>query len=111
MKKKSISENENHAESDKSVFRQAGELIGTIGAQIANGTGKVVDFVSDEATIVKKAIKKKLAKKTIPKKKQTKKASSVPAKKSVKKKATKKSVKKNAPKKTSKKPVRKARKS
>ena len=93
---------ENSSSSGKSVFHQAGELIGTIGAQIANGTGKVVDFVSDEATIVKKAIKKKLAKKINQKKKPGKKVSAVTAKKSAKKKATKKA---------SKKPARKARKS
>jgi hypothetical protein len=102
MKKKSISENENSAESDKSVFRQAGELIGTIGAQIANGTGKVVDFVSDEATIVKKAIKKKLAKKNTPKKKPVKKTPSTKTKKSSKKKSVKRATKR---------PVRKTRKS
>jgi hypothetical protein len=34
MKKETHSENENSPASDKSVFRQAGELIGTIGAQI-----------------------------------------------------------------------------
>lgn len=101
MKKGTHSENENSS-SDKSVFRQAGELIGTIGAQIANSTGKVVDFVSDEATIVKKAIKKKLAKKANQKKKPGKKVPAITAKKSAKKKATKKGLKK---------PVRKTRKS
>src|ERR1700722_7664168 len=102
MKKKSLSKNENSPESDKSVFRQSGELIGTIGAQIANGTGKVVDFVSDEETIVKKAFKKKLAKKNTPKKKLAKKSSSA---------KTKKPAKKQSVKKASKKPVRKTRKS
>jgi hypothetical protein len=102
MKKETHSENENSSASDKSVFRQAGELIGTIGAQIANGTGKVVDFVSDEANIVKKAIKKKLAKKTNQKKKPGKKLSAITTRKSAKKKTAKKGAKK---------PVRKTRKS
>ena len=93
---------ENSSSSGKSVFHQAGELIGTIGAQIANGTGKVVDFVSDEATIVKKAIKKKLAKKNTPKKKPVKKTPSTKTKESSKKKSVKRATKR---------PVRKTRKS
>jgi hypothetical protein len=106
MKKKSTSEDVNQSESeDKSVFRQAGELIGSIGAHIVQGKDKVMDFMSDEVTIVKKAIKKKLAKKSLPKKK---------AKTKVTKKIVKKTARKLAPKKTAKKRptkfVRKAKK-
>ena len=65
MKKKSAAKKQQIAGiNEKTVYRQAGELIGTIGAHIALGTGRVVNFVSDEVTIVKKAIKKKLAKKS-----------------------------------------------
>jgi hypothetical protein len=79
---------------EKTVFRQTGELIGTIGAHIALGTAKVIDFVSDEATVVKKVIKKKLAKKTVQKKKPVKKVLPTAANKPVKKTARKKSTKK-----------------
>lgn len=91
MKKKNPSKVENSPASDeKTLFRHAGELIGTIGAQIALGTAKVVDFVSDEANVMKKVIKKKLNKKAAQKKKVVNKASP---------KATRKPIKKTAPKK------------
>jgi len=83
------------ATGSKTLSRKAGELIGTIGARIAIGTAKVVDFVSDEAMVVKKAIKKKLAKKTVRKK---------PVNKKLRKKVTAVKVQKR---KTANKPVRK----
>jgi len=95
MKKKNPSKKvRRSASEEKTVYRQAGELIGSIGAHIAMGTTRVVDFVSDEATVVKKAIKKKLAKKAPQKKKAIKKVLSKAANKPVKKTARKKSVKK-----------------
>jgi excinuclease UvrABC helicase subunit UvrB len=95
MKKKNPSKEEHSTASDeKTVFRQTGELIGTIGAHIALGTAKVIDFVSDEATVVKKAIKKKLAKKAVQKKKAVKKVLPIAANKPVKKIARKKTTKK-----------------
>jgi len=86
MKKKKASIKQKSSGSrEKTLYRQAGELIGTIGAHIALGTTRVVDFVSDEATIAKKAIKKKFAKKSAPKKKAIKKVASKAAKKSASK--------------------------
>src|SRR5664279_580635 len=69
MKKKTVSK-QNHAPSaeDKSLFRQAGEIIGSIGAHIVEGKNKVVEFVSHEVTVVRKTVKKKLSKKPAAKK-------------------------------------------
>jgi hypothetical protein len=110
MKKKNSSKKvRRSASEEKTVYRQAGELIGTIGAHIAMGTTRVIDFVSDEATVVKKAIKKKLAKKAPQKKKAIKKklAKKAPQKKkAIKKvlsKAANKPVKKTARRKSAKK--------
>jgi hypothetical protein len=97
MKKKSIAASVNGTVTEeKGLFRQAGELIGSIGAHIADGKDKILDFVSEEVTLVKKTIKKKLAKKQ-------------PVKKVIKKAAKKLSLKKTARKPVSKKaPAKKA---
>jgi len=78
---------------EKGIFRQAGEIIGSIGFHIVNGKDKVVGAVSDEYNIVKRAIKKKLAKKKTTSGSKTKKVS-----------------KKASPKKTAKKSVHKVKK-
>ena len=67
------------ATEEKSILQQAAELMGSIGDKIVDAKDTVVDFVSDEAIVVKKAAKK-LAKKV---KKAVKKA---PAKKTAAKK-------------------------
>jgi hypothetical protein len=110
---------------DKSILQQAADLMSNIGSRIVDAKDTVVDFVADEAIVVKKAAKKiarkvkkavkkapvkkaanKLVKKAAPKKKAAKKtirkavkriASKAPSKKSVKK-AVKKIAKKAAPK-------------
>jgi hypothetical protein len=95
MKKKNLSKKKQQPSSEvKTVYRQAGELIGSIGAHIALGTGRVVNFVSDEATGIKKAIKKKLGKRVVKKKKAIKNVLSKAANKTAKKTARKKSAKK-----------------
>ena len=99
MKKKSVAASVNGSGSEvKGLFRQAGELIGSIGAHIADGKDKILDFVSEEVTVVKKTIKKKLARKK-PVKKIIKKAArkTVPRKALVKKASSKKAVKKAIP--------------
>jgi len=50
-------------ETEKTVFRKTGELIGTIGFHLAETGDKIMSSVSNEFSIVKKAIKKKLTKK------------------------------------------------
>ena len=42
---------------EKSLFRQAGEVIGSIGAHIVLAKESVVDFVSAEAESAKKTVK------------------------------------------------------
>lgn len=86
MKKKNPSgKRKSSGSGEKTIYRQAGELIGTIGAHIALGTARVVDFVSDEATVVKNAIQKKLVKNSAPKKKGVKKVATKAASKTTSK--------------------------
>ena len=89
---------------EKGIFRQAGEIIGSIGFHIVNGKDKVVGAVSDEFNIVKKAIKKKLAKKKTTSGSKTKKISKKASPKKTAKKVVNR-VKKSAKKKVS--PVKK----
>jgi hypothetical protein len=70
------------ASAEKTVFRKTGELIGTIGFHLAETGDKVMSSVSEEFSIVKKAIRKKLAKKKAP--------PAAKAKKDIKKKSKKK---------------------
>ena len=103
---KKVNENEN-----KSMFRQAGEMIGTLGAQIIQAKDSLVDFVSDEVVVAKKATDKMANKvKKVFKKKPLKKAVKKvvkKAKKTVKKVPLKKPAKKIAKKsiKNAKKPL------
>jgi hypothetical protein len=86
---------------DKSIFRQAGEMIGGIGARIVHAKDNIVGFVSDEYVEAKKVTKKiagkvkKVAKKPV--KKVTKKTAKAKksAKKVLRKKSTNKAVKKS----------------
>ena len=57
MKKKTVTSKVNENE-NKSMFRQAGEMIGTIGAHIMLAKDSIIDFVSDEAVVAKKATDK-----------------------------------------------------
>ena len=57
MKKNSDSANV-HSTEDKSIFRQAGEVIGSIGAQISIAKDNVVDFVQHEVVAAKKTARK-----------------------------------------------------
>jgi len=101
MKKKAISKDVQEA-TDKSIFRQAGEMIGSIGAHIVNAKDIVVDFVSDEAVLAKNGAKKMV--------KQVKKATKrTPAKKTTRKPArkTKSGAKKTPLKKSAKKVMKK----
>ena len=43
---------------DKRIIEQAGEIIGSIGHYIMEGKEKIVDSVSNEFKVVKKAIEK-----------------------------------------------------
>jgi len=81
----------------KSIFRSAGELVGTVAHEIAEGKDKLVNAVTTEVAVIKKVVKKKLAKKKALKKKST------PKKKTAKKakKATKR-IKKSKPKRAAK---------
>src|ERR1700730_1953859 len=78
----------------RGIFQQAGEVIGSIGNNIIEGKDKVLDAVSGEFQVVKKAFKKKFARKI-----------ATPAKS--KKPAAKKAAKKTAPKATPKRGLRK----
>jgi len=72
----------------KSIFRSAGELVGTVAQEVVAGKDKLVNAVSTEVTAIKKAVKKKIAKKkkAAPKKKVTpKKKATGKAKKSARK--------------------------
>lgn len=73
MKKKS-KQVKTKKSSEKSIFRQVGEVVGSIGAHIVQAKENVAGFVSDEATMVKKTAKKiaKSIKKAPPKKRQKK---------------------------------------
>jgi hypothetical protein len=107
MKKNSTKSAVNGSESDnKSAFRKAGELIGSIAAHAVIVKDNVVGFVSDEVKVASKAVKK--AVKKITRKKSVQKAKPKRAiKKAVKKTAKKASLKK-APKKALKKSAKKA---
>jgi hypothetical protein len=94
MKKNTVKANV-HTIEEKSIFRQAGEVIGGIGAHIVNAKDSVMDFVSHEFDNTKKRAKK-MGKKV------KKAAKKVPVRKLAKKTAKKKTVKK-VTKKTSKK--------
>ena len=97
MNKKSTKPTLKDSESeDKSVFRQAGDLIGNIGAHIVEAKDSVLGFVSDEVKVVKKAVKKvakKITKKSPAKKTTPKKTIKKTVKKTVKKISPKKAVK------------------
>jgi hypothetical protein len=84
MKKKAV-EVKTGGANEKSFFRQTGEVIGSIGAHIANATDHIVEFVASEVTHAKKALKKspvtKLVK-TTPKSKHTKRSGAKKVKKS-----------------------------
>lgn len=89
------------------LFDQAGEALGHIGEKISDAKDSVVDFVSTEVVLVRKAAKK-IARKV---KKAVKKtpAKKAPVKKAAVKKAVRKVGKKAAPKKkAAKKPVKKS---
>ena len=94
---------------EKSIYHKGGEWIGGIGATIVEAKDTVVDFVSEESTVIKKAAKKvakrfkKTAKKAPIRKAAVKKNASRSAKKSAAKKTTKKSVKKTVKRPSSKK--------
>jgi hypothetical protein len=109
MKKKSTKKKIVSAE--KSIFRIAGEAIGTIGHEIAEGKDKLVDASQaavEKINSVKKSISKKISKKRV---KAATKKKLAPARKAAKKIARKvekkiaKKTKKSAPKKTAKKSV------
>jgi hypothetical protein len=73
MKKKPDPKEANSATAEeKSIFRQVGEVIGSIGAHLSIGKDKIADFVSQEVKIVKRTVKKKLAKKSLTKAKSKK---------------------------------------
>jgi hypothetical protein len=57
MKKNASLENPKQTEG-KGVFYQAGEIIGSIGFHIVNGKDKLVGAVTEDFSVVKKAIKK-----------------------------------------------------
>jgi hypothetical protein len=102
MKKKAVS-TEVSVKENKSIFRQAGEMIGSIGAHIVQAKDNVVEYVSDEVGIAKKTtgiISKKI-------KKAFKKNPLVKAEEKVAKKV-KKAVKKSPLKKQMKKTIKKA---
>lgn len=77
MKKKASALKVKEAE-EKNLFRQTGEVIGSIGAHVVNATNHVVDFVADEMAHAKRAVgqiakKVKKASKKRPVKKSSKK--------------------------------------
>ncbi|MDP9041602.1 MAG: hypothetical protein M3N30_06435 [Bacteroidota bacterium] len=97
MKKKSPSASETSSGSeDKSLIHRAEALLGSIGEHIVEAKDSIVGFVSDEVTVVKKAVKKA--------------AKKIARKAPVKKASPKKSAKKASPKKTVRKVVKKAAK-
>ncbi|HTE10956.1 MAG TPA: hypothetical protein VK645_08295 [Chitinophagaceae bacterium] len=109
MKKKSAKKKIVSAE--KSIFRIAGEAIGTIGHEIAEGKDKLVEASQaavEKINSVKKSISKKISKKTA---KAVTKKKPAPARK-IAKKLVKKIAKKtkSAPKKTTKKAAAKNKK-
>jgi hypothetical protein len=109
MKKKAIPIDANNSE-DKSIYRQAGEAIGSLGAHIVHAKDNVVNLVSEEVVAVQEVAKKisrKVKKVTsrAPVKKAVKKVARK-VKKAAKKAAAKKSVKKIA--KSAKKTIKKA---
>ena len=57
MKKNAITENEEDLQ-EKSYFRQAGEAIGSLGAQMVNAKDHVVNFMQHEVTTAKKTARK-----------------------------------------------------
>jgi len=74
----------------KSIFRSAGELVGTVAQEVVAGKDKLVNAVSTEVTAIKKAVKKKIAKKKFVKKK------AAPKKKAARKKKAAGKAKKSA---------------
>jgi hypothetical protein len=64
MKKKAVEVKRKDA-NEKSFLRQTGEVIGNIGAHIANATDHVVEFVANEVVHAKKALKKSPVKKLV----------------------------------------------
>jgi hypothetical protein len=96
-----------------SLLQKAGDVISNIGSQIVEGKDKVVEVVSEEYNVVKKAIKKKFAGKKAPKKsvrvvRSKKAAKKSPVKKSSK--AAKKSPAKKSSKAAKKSPAKKSSK-
>jgi hypothetical protein len=57
MKKKAPAQKTQNAE-DKSLLKQAGEVIGSVGDHIVQAKDSVVDFVADEVVVVKKTARK-----------------------------------------------------
>jgi len=113
MKKKSAKKKIVSAE--KSIFRIAGEAIGTIGHEIAEGKDKLVEASQaaiEKINSVKKSISKKISKKTVKAATKKKLAPARKAAKKIAKKLVKKIAKKtkSAPKKTAKKAAVKRKK-